>query len=53
MITKIDQDGYMSIKAETHLEAYALRKWSEDNIMGEFPILMDCNVDEEDKNDGR
>ncbi len=35
MITDIDQDGIMTIKPETPLEAYALKKWCADALTDE------------------
>jgi hypothetical protein len=32
MITTIDKDGLLLVKAETDIESYALNKWVKDNI---------------------
>ena len=34
MIAKIKKDGMLWIVAENELEAYALRKWSDENLNG-------------------
>ncbi len=36
MKTSISADGTLVIQAETHLESFALRKWSEDQISDEW-----------------
>ena len=39
MKAKIDKDGCLYVKAETELEAYALRKWGDENMN-----MVDDNV---------
>jgi hypothetical protein len=45
MIVGINRDGLMKIKAESHLEAYALKKWCEDNCSQSDNILFDYELD--------
>jgi hypothetical protein len=37
MKTEINKDGLMTIKAETELEAYALKKWTKENTKLAIP----------------
>ncbi|MDB0600709.1 hypothetical protein PL373_06030 [Tenacibaculum maritimum] len=39
MQAKITKDGLLEITSETHLEAYALRKWSKDNLEDSSSLL--------------
>jgi hypothetical protein len=49
MKTTIDANGTLRVKAETPLEAYALKKWSEENLCATAPespdMIIDLNVE--------
>lgn len=36
MKTSIHADGTLVVQAETHLEAFALRKWSDEELSGDW-----------------
>ena len=41
MKTEIDQKGIMTIKPETGVEAYALRRWCEENCLHDGVITIE------------
>lgn len=48
MKAEIRRDGTLKITAETELEAYALMKWSDENIkagMNLPGLLVDCSLE--------
>lgn len=45
MKTELDENGVLTIIAETPIEAYSLKKWCEDNNLHSNSLIIDYSLD--------